>query len=127
EMPASRLPELAELIDLALASRPDLRAAELAVEAAAESARWERRQTYDFLAVLDLDEEEGADLEIGGGFEFELPIFNRNQGGKLRVAARLEQTALRYAATRRSIVLDVGESYAAYNAALEAARAWQDE
>jgi cobalt-zinc-cadmium efflux system outer membrane protein len=117
---------LTALIEVALASRPDLRAAELAVEAAAESARWQRQQTYDFLALLDIDEEEGGPLDTGGGFQFELPLFNRNQGGRERAAARLEQAALRYTAVRRSIMLDVTENYAAHASAREAANAWRE-
>ena len=124
--PESPPPPLPALLEVALASRPDLRAAELAVEAAGESAHWQRQQTYDFLALLDIDEEEGGPLEIGPGFQFELPLFNRNQGGRERAAARLEQAALRYTAVRRSIVLDVTENYAAYASAREAARAWRE-
>jgi cobalt-zinc-cadmium efflux system outer membrane protein len=119
-------PPLPALLDVALASRPDLRAAELTVEAAAESARWERQQTYDFLALLDIDEEEGGPLDTGPGFEFELPLFDRNQGGRERAAARLEQAGLRYTAVRRSIVLDVTEHYAAHASAREAASAWRE-
>jgi outer membrane protein, heavy metal efflux system len=119
-------PPLHELIDLALASRPDLRAAELAVEAAAESARWERQQTYDFLALFDLDEEEGGELDTGPGFEFALPVFDRNQGGRERATARLEQAALRYIATQRSIALDVAANYEAHASARAAAMAWSD-
>ena len=119
-------PPLSALLEVALASRPDLRAAELTVEAAGESAHWQRQQTYDFLALLDIDEEEGGPLETGPGFQFELPLFDRNQGGRARAAARLEQAALRYTAVRRSIVLDVTENYAAYASAREAARAWRE-
>jgi cobalt-zinc-cadmium efflux system outer membrane protein len=124
---APRLPELAALVEVALMSRPDLRAAELAVEAAGQQARWERQQLYDFLALLDLDEPEGEDLATGPGAESEIPIFNRNQGGKGRAAARVEQTSLRYLETRRTIVLEVRESRAAYQAALDAAEVWQRE
>jgi cobalt-zinc-cadmium efflux system outer membrane protein len=119
-------PALPTLIDLALASRPDLRAAELAVEGAAESARWQRRQVYDFLALLDLDEEVGGELDTGPGFQVDLPVFDRNQGGRERAAARLEQAALRYAATRRGITLDVTENYAAIESARQAADAWRE-
>ncbi len=120
------LPELQTLVGIALASRPDLRAAELAVEAAGEAAQWESQQIFNFVAVLDLDQERGADLKTGPGFIYALPIFDRNQGGKSRAATQLEQAALRYTAARRRIILEVSESYAAYEAAREAARAWQE-
>ncbi len=122
-----QLPDLAALIETALISRPDLRAAELAVEAAGEQAKWERKQTYDFIALLDLDEPEGADLAAGPGVEIPLPIFDRNQGGKLRATARIEQTSLRYIQTRRAVVLDVRENHAAYQAALDAEQVWTRE
>jgi cobalt-zinc-cadmium efflux system outer membrane protein len=123
----AQLPAVAALIDVALTSRPDLRAAELAVEAAGESAKWERQQTYDFIALLDLDEPAGEDLATGPGVEFELPLFDRNQGGRLRAAARIEQTSLRYLETRRAVVLGVRESHAAYQAALDAEAVWRRE
>ena len=121
------LPDLAALIEIALMSRPDLRAAELAVEAAGEQAKWERKQTYDFIALLDIDEPEGDDLATGPGLESELPIFDRNQGGKVRATARIEQTSLRYIQTRRAVVLDVRENHAAYQAALDAEHVWTRE
>jgi len=76
------LPELQTLLEIALASRPDLRAAELAVEAAGEAAQWESQQIYNFVALIDLGQERGADLETGPGFEYGLPVFDRNQGGR---------------------------------------------
>ena len=124
--PESPPPPLPALLEVALASRPDLRAAELAVEAAAEQARWERQQTYDFLALFDLDEEEGGELDTGPGFEFALPVFDRNQGGRERATARLEQAALRYTAIQRRIALDVAANYEAHASARAAARAWSE-
>jgi len=124
---AEPLPNLDALVELALASRPDLRAAEIVVEAAGAAARLQRQQVYDFLALLDFDQEAGEDVEIGGGLQIDLPIFNRNQGGSMRAESRIEQAALRYSAVRRNIVLDVGASYADYSAALAAARAWEDD
>lgn len=121
------LPGLPALIEVALMSRPDLRAAELAVEAAGESAKWERQQTYDFIALLDLEEPDADDLSTGPGAGLELPLFDRNQGGRLRAAARIEQTSLRYIETRRAVVLDVRESHAAYQAALDAEGVWRRE
>jgi cobalt-zinc-cadmium efflux system outer membrane protein len=121
------LPELDALVALALASRPDLRAAELAIEAAGESARLERQQVYDFIALIDLQEDKGADLETGPGVQMDLPIFTRNQGGKLRTTTQIEQAMLRYTAARRRIVLDVSATYADFSAALSAAQAWQDD
>ena len=124
---AGALPDIASLIDVALVSRPDLRAAELAVEAAGESAKWERQQTYDFIALLDLDQPEEEDLSTGPGAELDLPIFDRNQDGRIRAAARIQQTSLRYLETRRAVVLGVGENHAAYKAALDAEEVWRGE
>ncbi len=124
---AGRLSDVTALIDVALTSRPDLRAAELAIEAASESAKWERQQTYDFIALLDLDQPQGEDLSTGPGVEFELPLFDRNQGRRLRAAARIEQASLRYLETRRAVVLGVRENHAAYQAALEAEVVWRRE
>ena len=45
-------PEVRELVKKALAARPDLRAAELAMEAAGKRAGWERSKIFSIGAIL---------------------------------------------------------------------------
>jgi len=127
EQSEATMPMLESLLEIAMASRPDLRAAEIAVESAAESADWERQAIYEFVALLDYGQVRGqSGADTGPGFEFTLPLFDRNQGGRQRAAARIEEAAFRYLAAQQRVTLQVGESYATYLAAIEAASAWRD-
>ncbi len=92
------------LLELASKSRPDLRAAELAVEAAGNRLGWERSRTFALVApLLSSKEVGGSGTKTGPGLTAELPIFNRGQGRISRVEAEIEQLALRYAALRVQI------------------------
>jgi len=95
-----------QLIEAALACRPDYHAARWAVAAASERSslsRWIFWRADSFLDVRD-----GPDYtRTGTGLRFDLPIFNRNQGGILR--ADWELNALMHArdAIRDQIYQDV--------------------
>ena len=93
------LPELSSLFELAASNRPDLRAAEVSVQAAAEKAKWERSQVLAMLAPTLSVKEVGADgLRAGPGLNIEIPFFSRNQGKISRADAEVVRTAKRYAA-----------------------------
>ncbi len=99
-----------ELIKQALAARPDLRAAELAIEAAAKRAKWERSKILSLSAILDANAKGTKGFEAGPGFQVELPIFNRNKGGITRAEAEIERAARQYVAARHRIALEVEEA-----------------
>ncbi len=102
---------LSELVKQALASRPDLRAAELAIEAAGRRAKWERSRILSLSAILDANAKGSEGFEAGPGFQVELPVFNRNKGGITRAEAEIERAARQYIAVRHRIVFDVREAY----------------
>lgn len=102
--------ELNELIKQALAARPDLRAAELAIEAAAKRAKWERSKIFSLSAILDANAKGSKGFEAGPGVQVELPIFNRNKGGITRAEAEIERAARQYVAVRHRIALEVEEA-----------------
>lgn len=94
----------------ALASRPDLRAAELAVEAASERGGLEKAKIVQLFARLDakpVGSGGGAPVLLLPGFAADLPIFSQNPGGRARAAAELERTAWLYVTTRQQIVTEV--------------------
>ena len=99
-----------ELIKQALAARPDLRAAELAIEAAAKRAKWERSKILSLSAILDANAKGSKGFEAGPGVQVELPIFNRNRGGITRAEAEIERAARQYVAVRHRIALEVEEA-----------------
>ena len=111
--PASpALPELSSLLELAASNRPDLRAAEVSVQAAAEKAKWERSQVLAMLAPTLSVKEVGADgLRAGPGLNIEIPFFSRNQGKISRADAEVVRTAKRYAALRARVEHEVADAY----------------
>lgn len=96
-LPGDVPPDEDRLVEVALSSRPDLRAAELGVQATGERAGWERSRVFDLLAI-QLSSKEIGDFgfKTGPGLSVEIPLFDRNQGGISRAEAQLRQAMLRY-------------------------------
>jgi cobalt-zinc-cadmium efflux system outer membrane protein len=117
----------AERLEEALASRPDVRAAEMGIEAAARRASWERSRVLTLIGILDGngDAEEGA--EVGPGVSLDIPIFFRNQGGITRAEAEIERASRQYAAVRAQVVADVRASTTRLQQAEQAISAWRNE
>jgi len=115
------------LIREALAARPDLRAAEVAVEGAAERAGLERRKALAVSAMLDHNHEGREGPETGPGVLLEIPIFDWNRAGRARASAEMEQAAANYVATRRRVEREVREAVASLAAAKDRADYYRDE
>ncbi len=118
--------EAARLED-ALASRPDVRAAEIGIEAAAQRARWERSRVVNLIGILDANGQGLEGYEVGPGVGFDLPIFSRNQGGIGRADAEVERASRQYAAVRAQVVSDVRSAAVRVEQAAQAIDAWQEE
>lgn len=99
--------DVESLLSTALAMRPDLRAAELAIEAACEREGLARNQFMNLDAVYDANGSGSRGFESGAGLRFTIPIFNRNQGGIAIAEAQLGGMARRYVAVRDQVALDV--------------------
>jgi cobalt-zinc-cadmium efflux system outer membrane protein len=84
---------LAELEQRAVAARPDLRASELAVEAAAKRAGLAKTEFISLSGIIDANGPGKEGFEIGPGAQLTLPIFNQNQAGRARAAAEVERAA----------------------------------
>jgi cobalt-zinc-cadmium efflux system outer membrane protein len=95
------------VIKTALAARPDVRAAELAIEAAGARAGLARDSIFTVTAILDMNGEGREGFEAGPGIGAELPIFSQQQGARTRAAAELEQASRRYLAVRAAIVAEL--------------------
>ena len=91
----------------ALASRPDVRAAELAIEAATARADWEHSRTLALIGVLDANGRGVEGFELGPGVTVDVPLFNRNQGGIGRATAEIERASRLYAVARAQVIIDV--------------------
>lgn len=116
-----------ELLTDALANRPDLRAAELGLEAAGDRAKVSRREIYQLTVLLDGNGNgTGSGANFGPGVDLPIPIFNLNQGGIAVADARLEQAARNYVTVRDQIVLDVHQAYARWQQAVVAMDVWNE-
>jgi cobalt-zinc-cadmium efflux system outer membrane protein len=117
---------LDELIKQAFDARPELKAGELAIEAAGARAKWERSR---ILSVSTLAKEYGRSgsgrFEQGPGLQIELPIFNRNQGGISRAEAEVERATRQFIATRQRVSTEVREAYTQLTQAREAREQWR--
>lgn len=112
------------LLEAALSSRPDLRAAELAVEASTYRAKWQRSRVFNMVWPMLSSKQSGSPLKLraGPGLNMEIPIFHRNQGQVARADAEVIQAGWRYAALRDQVDGEVRDALAR----LEQARASRD-
>ena len=117
----------AERLEDALASRPDVRAAEIGIEAAAARARWERSRTLTLIGILDGNEPDDEAAEVGPGVSLDVPIFSRNQGGISRAEAEIERASRQYAAVRAQVVAEVRASATRVRQAEQSITAWRAE
>lgn len=104
------VPEVAALLTTALAARPDIRAAEIAVEAAGARAGWERSRIISMSLRADVfGPTPGGANGITGriGPQITLPIFNQNQGGVGRAEAEAERASWRVVAVRQQVTAEV--------------------
>jgi cobalt-zinc-cadmium efflux system outer membrane protein len=115
---------VAELLKRALAARPDLRAAEITVEAAAARLGWEKSRVLALTAVLDANGEGKEGFEMGPGIDVGIPIFNRNQGGRLRARTELQRASAAYVHLQQQVGLDVREASAQFEQARQSRLAW---
>ena len=118
--------DIAKIRQDAAAARPDVRAAELAVEAAAGRAKWERSRLITLSAVLDANGAGKEGFEMGPGLDAEIPLFGRNQGLIARADAEVERASRAYLATRQRVDLEIREAAVRYEQASKDAELWRD-
>lgn len=99
-----------DLIEEALTCRPDLHSAKWAVAAAGERSKLSRWLWWRLDGVLDA-RSGPAFNGVGSGLRFDVPIFNRNQGGILRADWELNAALHNRDAISDQIVADVRTAY----------------
>jgi cobalt-zinc-cadmium efflux system outer membrane protein len=104
-------PEATDLLRIARAGRPDVRAAELELQSAAARAGWERTRIFNLAAQVDVQWDNSTIGARMGGV-LELPIFNQNQGGVGRADAAIERSAHRVDAVRQQVTFEVVQARA---------------
>ncbi|MFH0988425.1 MAG: TolC family protein [bacterium] len=121
-MPTNSIPGKDSLLVLAFAARPDLRAAELEIEAAGKKAGWEISKIFNLTAVLDAKKEGEEGIIIGPGLDVEIPLFNWNGAERTRAQAELELAAKLYLVSKQKIIAEVLQCYYDH---LAAQRTWK--
>lgn len=104
-----------------LALRPDLRAAEIAVQAA--RLRVGAAFAASFPQAALIADANGAGLqgfEMGPGLQLELPLFNQNQGQRARAEADYDRLAWAFVATRQRVALEIRNAHSRLEAARQA-------
>ncbi len=99
-----------DLVRLAFAARPDVRAAELQIEAAGARAGLEKARIVALTVALDANAKGSEGFEMGPGLSVELPIFSQNQGRRSRAVAEIEQASRNYLAARAAVASDVANA-----------------
>ena len=98
----------------ALASRPDLQAAQAGVKLAEDQAALERgNRARDITGGADYTKT-GPSNTIGLGVSFDLPFFDRNQGNIAHADVAVRQATEAEAGARFGVVTDVVTAFAAY-------------
>ncbi len=127
----SALPPPTEtLVRDAFAARPDVRAAEMAVEAAAARLGWEKWKVVQVFARLDVKPvgpRGGAPSYVLPGAQVDVPIFNWNPGGRDRANAEITQSAFRYVAVRDDITTEVRLARGQLEQALDSLLPWREK
>ncbi len=114
------------LLEEALASRPDIRAAELAMEEAGARLGWERSRIIALTAVLDANAQGKEGFEMGPGVDIGLPFFDRNQVGRARAAAEMERASRGYVAARQRVATELRVATTQFDQALTMLATWRD-
>ena len=112
-----------DLVDAAYSARPDLRAAELQIEANAYRAKWQRSRIFNLVMPMLSIKQTGSPLQArsGPGLQMDIPLFNKNQGLIARADAEVTQAAWRYSALRDRVELEVREALARWDQSKAAA------
>ena len=123
--PTANAKSFEELLQAALTARPELRAAEIAIETSAKRAKWEHSKWTTLAGLLNIKYGEGVGFSPRPGIVGELPIFNRNQGGIARADAEVERASWQYLAVRQRIANEVQDAFNQYWQARETLSQWQ--
>ena len=100
-----------QLLEKALLSRPSIRALEMEMEAIAIKHKIAAREVWNFL-IGPSDKEFGNSNASGWTLSvgLDLPIFNRNEGGKAIARAELEKALRSYESQRNTIAHEISVS-----------------
>jgi len=109
----------------ALASRPDLLAAQSSTKAAQRAAALERSNASRSVDGNVDVVRSGGSFALGLGVAFELPFYDHNQGNIARADVAVRQALETEAATRFLVLTDVTSAFAAYESSARVVRLYE--
>ncbi len=115
--PPSVSATLDDLRTSALASRPDLKAAEAQVAVNAAAVRLAAANGTSDPTVEAEYERSGHANTVGGSINIPLRLFDKNQGEKARTGYELQSSQLALTAARNQVLSDVDSAWAVYQTA----------
>ncbi len=110
----------------AIASRPDVRSAERAIEAADARIRLSKLGWLRILGIGDATSGQSGN-NFSPGFRVGIPIFNWNQGAIARAQAEREKAVRQLQTFRDRVALEVRQAYALHTQAAVDYRQWTNE
>lgn len=114
------VPAADDLLAAALETRPDIIAADLAVEAAAKNRSGAFLEVLKPGAYVDLGKEQGENLKVSGGGTIDLPIFNQGVGAQKRADARLKRALAERDGVRLKVAAEIASAHDAFLSAAAA-------
>lgn len=121
------VPSLETLHDRALATRPELVAAERQLESARSTRVLAGKEVVQASLLVDANGEGIEGFEMGPGVQVTLPVFNENEGVKARARALMEQASRRHRAVEERIRLEVEEHRRRFERARKSLELWEGE
>ncbi|MDR4494624.1 MAG: TolC family protein [Nitrospirales bacterium] len=116
-----------ELLADALATRPDLRATELELEAAGQRVGLARKEIFVLTGIYRAQQTTVDPFNSRPGIQFTIPIFNQNQGGIAMAEAGVEMAARRYVTVRDQIALEVRQAHTRWLQTVSSVRNWRQQ
>jgi outer membrane protein, heavy metal efflux system len=124
--PSAPCLEVSGLLQEARAARPELRGAELVVEAAAGRVGLSRLEALGLVAIVDANAKGSRGFEAGPGFEVQLPLFHWNGAARQRAQAELVRGRARLLALHRQVELEVRDGRTRAVEARAVLAAWEE-
>jgi cobalt-zinc-cadmium efflux system outer membrane protein len=117
--------EVADLLQDARAARPELRGAELTVEAVAGRVGLSKLEAIGLVAIADANAKGSRGFEAGPGFDVQLPLFHLGGAAQKRAEAELIRERARLLALHQQVELDVRDARTRAIEAQDVLTAWE--
>ena len=114
-----------ELLTDALATRPDLRAAELELEGAGIRVELAHKELFVLTGIYRAKETGTDPFNSRPGIQLTVPLFNQNQGGIALAEATLEVAIRRYVSVRDRIALEVRQAHTRWLQTVRSVQHWR--